>query len=138
MIQSFTGKYSFLSNFYRNPVILDGILYPSAEHAYMSHKSDDLLWKTDCQDFTVTPAEIKKLSRSVKLVDNWDNMRLEVMYNVLKAKFNCPVLAQKLKETGDQELIEGNTWNDTYWGVCNGIGHNHLGKLLMQVRSELK
>ena len=40
--------------------------------------------------------------------------------------------------TGDAELVEGNTWNDTYWGVCNGVGHNHLGKILMQVRQELQ
>ena len=39
---------------------------------------------------------------------------------------------------GEEYLEEGNTWHDTYWGVCNGKGKNKLGKILMQVREELK
>jgi predicted NAD-dependent protein-ADP-ribosyltransferase YbiA (DUF1768 family) len=42
-----------------------------------------------------------------------------------------------LKATGDEELVEGNWWNDTFWGVCNGVGENNLGKLLMKIRAEL-
>jgi predicted NAD-dependent protein-ADP-ribosyltransferase YbiA (DUF1768 family) len=43
-----------------------------------------------------------------------------------------------LLETGDAELIEGNDWGDTFWGVCGGKGNNFLGKLLMEVRKELR
>ena len=62
----------------------------------------------------------------------------DVMYNVVKAKFNIKYLKQMLINTGDAELIEGNSWNDTYWGVCSGRGQNKLGKILMRVREELK
>ena len=50
---------------------------------------------------------------------------------------SIPELRTKLADTEDEELIEGNTWNDTYWGVCRGVGENHLGKLLMEVREML-
>uniref|UniRef100_UPI00345E83CD NADAR domain-containing protein n=1 Tax=uncultured Duncaniella sp. TaxID=2768039 RepID=UPI00345E83CD len=49
-----------------------------------------------------------------------------------------PALAEKLIATGDAELVEGNYWHDTVWGVCDGVGENHLGKILMRVREELK
>ena len=47
-------------------------------------------------------------------------------------------LADWLLETGDEELVEGNTWSDTTWGVCNGVGENKLGRLLMIVRDMIK
>jgi len=48
-----------------------------------------------------------------------------------------PLLTRALIATGDTELIEGNDWEDTFWGVCNGMGENNLGKLLMKVRQSL-
>ena len=60
------------------------------------------------------------------------------MYEIVKDKFSRnPELRVKLLNTGDIELIEGNYWGDTFWGVCNGKGENHLGKILMRVRKEL-
>jgi hypothetical protein len=38
----------------------------------------------------------------------------------------------------DARLVEGNTWNDRYWGVCRGVGQNKLGHLLMKLREEYK
>ena len=64
--------------------------------------------------------------------------RLEVMLKLLRLKFADPALAGRLLATGDTELVEGNHWGDRYWGVSGGIGENHLGKLLMQVRLELR
>ena len=61
------------------------------------------------------------------------------MHDIVYAKFSQnPILRQKLINTQDMILIENNTWNDTFWGVCNGVGENHLGKILMEVREELK
>jgi hypothetical protein len=59
------------------------------------------------------------------------------MTEIIRLKFQNPGLKAKLLATGNQELIEGNTWGDCYWGVCEGNGQNHLGKILMQVREEL-
>jgi len=65
-------------------------------------------------------------------------VKVKLMFELVLEKFKQnPELKQKLLETGNQELIEGNTWNDTFWGVCNGQGQNWLGKILMLVRSEL-
>jgi len=56
----------------------------------------------------------------------------------VREKFKQEDLKQMLLDTGDQELVEGNTWNDTFWGVCRGEGQNNLGKILMKVRMELR
>ena len=66
------------------------------------------------------------------------DVKVKLMFDLVTEKFKQnPELKQKLLETGNQELIEGNTWNDTFWGVCNGQGQNWLGKILMLVRSEI-
>ena len=60
------------------------------------------------------------------------------MMSVVLAKFTMPLLAAQLIATGNHELVEGNDWYDFWWGVCNGKGENHLGKILMSVRRELQ
>lgn len=66
-------------------------------------------------------------------------MRDGVMLQLLRQKFlGDEELRRKLLRTGDAMLVEGNYWGDTYWGVCFGSGKNMLGKLLMQVREELR
>jgi ribA/ribD-fused uncharacterized protein len=138
MIDSFSGKYRFLSNFYSgNPVLLDGEWFPSAEHAFHAMKT------TNREDWLAirnagSPGEAKRLGRRVSLRPGWEDFRLQAMETVLRAKFSHRGLAQKLMDTGDEELVEGNAWGDTFWGVSGGIGHNHLGRLLMRLRSELK
>lgn len=59
------------------------------------------------------------------------------MEDLLRQKFSKTPLRRLLLATGEAELIEGNTWGDTYWGVCHGVGQNHLGCLLMKIRGEL-
>ena len=61
------------------------------------------------------------------------------MEEIIYEKFNQNLdLKAKLLETGNAELEEGNTWGDTCWGICNGIGKNMLGQILMRVRTQLK
>jgi predicted NAD-dependent protein-ADP-ribosyltransferase YbiA (DUF1768 family) len=70
---------------------------------------------------------------------DWREVREEVMEVGLRQKFRQnPELLQKLLDTGDAYLEEGNTWNDRYWGVCRGVGQNKLGHLLMKLREEYK
>lgn len=78
---------------------------------------------------------------TVKELQDWNSVKKYIlMKELLKKKFDNahPDLQQKLLATKDEELVEGNTWKDTCWGVCNGVGQNRLGKLLMEIRSELK
>ena len=135
----FRGRWYFLSNFYPVRVYFEGRWYQTAEHAYQAAKTT---CKTD-HDLVAgaaTPAIAKRMFRRLRLPQrqNWEEIKDEVMLEVLRAKFDTPSLAKQLLETGEQELIEYNPWHDTYWGVCDGVGENRLGKLLMQVRQELR
>ena len=64
----------------------------------------------------------------------WENKRVKIMIDLLLQKFRTPEMLSKLKETGEKELVEGNTWNDTLWGISNGKGRNILGIILMEIR----
>ena len=136
MIDKFAYKYSFLSNFYMIYVHYEGLTYVNAEAAFQAAK---LLNNEDRKRFTtMNPKMAKQEGRRVPLREDWEEIKDDVMYNVCKAKFENSELAEKLLATGDEELVEGNTWNDTYWGVCNGVGENKLGKILMRIRDELR
>ena len=133
-ILRFTDNYAFLSNFYEAPIIYNGVKYRNGESAYQAQKCPER-----SAEFTTTwGAAAKKLGKEVALRADWDEIKLPLMYEIVKAKFTQnPELAARLKSTGDAELIEGNYWHDTYWGVCSGKGENNLGKILMKVRDEL-
>lgn len=137
IICKFSGKYSFLSNFHLCDIIdLDypEIKYPSLENAYQASKTSD---KEERKKFTnITPGQSKRLGRKVKLREDWDSIRIQIMEQLLRQKFKQPLLKDKLLKTNGCKLIEGNNWNDYFWGICNGKGHNNLGKLLMQIRLE--
>jgi ribA/ribD-fused uncharacterized protein len=136
-IESFSGDYRFLSNFFRAtaPVILDGIEYSTVEHAYQAAKTTNLTFR---EKFKYgTPGDAKRLGKSVQLRSDWEQIKESIMLDLLRQKFIGTGLEKKLLETGDAVLIEGNWWKDTYWGVCDGVGQNRLGILLMQVRSEI-
>lgn len=134
-INSFRGDYRFLSNFEYSPVMFDNVQYPTIEHAYQAAKTDDFSERHVIHD-AQTPRAARKLGQLVKIRPDWDNVKADVMLGLLRQKFAIPHLAQLLDETGDAELIEGNTWGDVFWGVCDGVGKNWLGRLLMQVREE--
>jgi ribA/ribD-fused uncharacterized protein len=136
MISKFAGEYRFLSNFYPSVVLYDGFSYPTVEHAYQAAKTFD-----ENEQYSIrhakTAAEAKKLGKSLSLRSDWEEVKLSIMAKLLQQKFQDKELAAKLISTGDEELVEGNWWGDTYWGVCKSKGHNYLGKLLMQIRRQL-
>lgn len=136
-ISGFFGEYRWLSNFWEQPFTYQGITCMSMEHAFQAAKTRDQ------QEFlhvlsAANPSVAKGRGRRVTLREDWEDIKVDVMRKLLRAKFSVPDLAQKLLETGNAELIEENTWNDTFWGVCRGVGENQLGKLLMEIRNELK
>lgn len=137
-ITLFKDDNSFLSNFYPCEIVLDGVDYPSVEHAFQAAKTRDLNARMSIRALD-KPGQAKRYGRTVKLREGWDDMKLEVMESLVRQKFtNDWYLAERLLKTGDAELVEGNWWGDTYWGVCMGKGENHLGKILMRVREELR
>ena len=137
MIDRFDGEYFFLSNFSESPFRIDYILFHTMEHYFQANKEDN---QNDYLHiaYAPTPGEAKRLGRKIQLRPDWEKIKDSVMLTGLRKKFADPELRNLLLATGDEELIEGNYWGDTYWGVCNGVGQNKLGKLLMQVREEIK
>lgn len=117
-------------------VELDGIVYPSAEHAYVAHKTLDLEARHKVAKLS-TPALAKKAGRIIPLRPDWDRIKDDIMRRIVFAKFEQnPLLYRKLLDTGDSILVEGNEHGDRYWGQCPvGDGKNMLGKILMEVRS---
>lgn len=136
MITEFQGEYRFLSNFWPAVVELDGFKYPTVEHAYQAAKTLDVDVREAIRS-AATPGVAKRAGQSAEVRTDWESVKIEVMYALLKQKFQRPDLRKKLLNTRDYMLIEGNTWGDRFWGVCKGTGENNLGKLLMQVRREL-
>ena len=137
IIDSFHGEYAFLSTYYDSPIFYDGILYPTVEHAFQAAKTTVFIQRIIIAN-KKTPGQAKCAGRKVTLRDNWDDIKLYIMKELIILKFTNPKLKSALLNTKDAELIERNTWNDTYWGICNGIGENHLGKILMEVREMLR
>lgn len=117
--------------------MFEGMLYPSTEHAYQAAKSLDLAIRTEIQN-AKNARHAKQLGQTVKLREDWESVKLNVMLTLLREKFKDGFERDALLATDGADLIEGNTWGDTFWGVCEGKGSNHLGRLLMQVRKELK
>ncbi len=147
MIDSFTGRWFFFSNFY--PIIIDhqGIKYPSVEHYYVAMKIKDdqmidgrFIPFIDCREMLSKipkAADVKRIGRSLKIRKDWDVIKLSIMEWGVREKFKDEKLSEMLLSTIGEEIVEGNFWNDTFWGVCNGKGQNNLGKILMMIREEI-
>ena len=136
-ISLFSGRYAFLSNFYPSQIAFEGQFYPTVEHAFQAAKTLDFAERERISSLG-TPGLAKKAGRKLNLRPGWNDKRIEVMWHLLQLKFEIPFLRNELLNTFPQELIEGNTWNDTFWGVCDGKGENQLGVMLMEVRSHLR
>jgi ribA/ribD-fused uncharacterized protein len=137
MIGPFEGPFRFLSNFYPCEIAFAGLVYPSVEHAYQAAKTEDRAERRNIRD-TWSPGGARAVGRKVTLRPDWDEVKAAVMLQLLHTKFERGTsMAAKLLATDDEELVEVNTWGDTYWGVCDGEGENVLGRLLMEVRREL-
>lgn len=138
-IDAFRGEYRFLSNFYPAVVVLYDHSYPTVEHAYQAAKAALPVQRIPFRHPGVTPGDAKRLGRELPLRPDWDEaMSLAVMRNLVYQKFTRrPDLGAQLLATGDTELVEGNDWNDAFWGVCRGQGENWLGRILMETRTAL-
>ena len=137
-IKSFSGEYRFLSNFWYHPVVMGGMTFPTNEHAFQAAKTNSGMQRREVCN-AGTPSIAKLLGRSVMMRPDWEEIKLDVMYRINRQKFVYNTeLGNKLLATGDAELIEGNTWGDKFWGVCDGEGQNHLGKILMRVREDVR
>lgn len=134
MVDSFSGEYRWLSNFYPVTINYEGYVFRTVEHAYQALKCKfyhEFLEVKNCE----TPGQAKRSARQKVMRDDWDKVKVSVMFYLLQQKFSNPHLWSLLVATGDQPIVEGNQWGDTFWGVCRGKGENHLGKMIMAIRA---
>jgi hypothetical protein len=138
MIDKFDGtEFRFLSNFYASKVMLDDIEFPTVEHAFQAAKTLDIEERLTIKEAS-TPGVAKIMGRHVTLRADWEEIKISVMENLVRQKFQDAILRERLLSTGHQILVEGNTWHDTFWGVYNNVGANNLGKILMKIRAEIQ
>ena len=130
----FRNDFWFLSNMCEVPITYRGLTYKCVESAFQAQKCPDR-----AEEFVnLRGFEAKRLGKQVKLRQDWSTVKLHLMYKLLRIKFSIPEYRDKLLRTGDVEIVEDNTWRDTYWGRYKGEGENALGKLLMCIRHNIR
>lgn len=138
MVNMFRGEFSFLSNFHDVEIRYGSLKFKNVESAYQALKSKDYEVRKKFEN--LSGAEAKRLGRKVNLREDWNSIKDNVMEYLVRIKFKNVELRRKLLATGEQPLIEGNYWNDRYWGVDlkSGLGKNKLGEILMKIRKEIR
>lgn len=140
-ILRFTGEYDWLSNFYPAEFVWDRIVWPSSEHAYQAAKTTDRNIRLSISHLS-NAKEAKRIGKTIELRSDWNNVRIQVMKEIVREKFRQnPELMKKLVDTGVCHLEEGNNHHDCFWGVCppgSENGMNHLGQVLMELREEFR
>lgn len=141
MINSFRGYHAWLSNMYECDIEFMGHKFKSVENAYMfAKRPSDSDWLQKCLE--LSPGDIKKASRLIVVREDWENVKLSLMYELLKKKFTKEPFRTDLLNTRGENIVEGNRWNDTFWGVDiksnPNVGENWLGRLIMDIRTKLK
>lgn len=136
-IFNFIGDFAFMSNFFKCKVTYNGLTYATNENAYQAQKTLD---EDIRKEFTtMEPGNAKKRGRLLDLRPEWEDVKIDIMREIVKAKFDQhPDLAELLLNTGNRLIVEGNVWKDTFWGVSRGKGKNWLGRILMETRNELR
>lgn len=137
----FRNEFAFLSNFYHCQIIIlingNETVVNSVEHAYQALKTTDQKKRMEIA-LASTPANAKRLGKEVDVREGWDEHKVELMEKLVRRKFDDEFLALQLIATYPLDIVEENYWGDTFWGICKGIGKNHLGKILMKIRDELR
>jgi N-glycosidase YbiA len=123
--------------------MFSGIVYPHVEHAYQAAKTLDRDVRLEFASPTLESWEAKKMGNELKLRPDWEEIKLTVMEILVRQKFLNSEYLERLLLTGHWYIEEGNYWHDQFWGNCtckkhiHEPGDNHLGKILMQIRSEM-
>lgn len=143
----FRKEYTFLSNFAFVPkgIIYNNLTFKSVENAYQAAKCKS---ENEMKQFLdILPTDAKKLGKTVNIREDWDDVKVSVMRDLLKQKFAYPYFRQKLKDTNDRYICEDNSWHDNFWGICHcnkcaslpdDVKQNNLGKILMEIRESIR
>ena len=140
MIKEFQKENRWLSNFWLVDVEFDGHIFMSVENAYQFAKAESDKDKQTMLS-AYNPVDARRLGRRIKVREDWEDVKLIIMKSLVRQKFILNTdLRNKLISTGIEEIQEGNTWGDKFWGVDlhSGVGENRLGKIIMDIRKEIK
>lgn len=150
-IKGFEGKYECFSNFYIHDTLFVKLPYGKKDaKVYRSDNVETLFQASKCTNhkdiqsivYTATPGQAKRIGRRVKLREDWEEIKEDVMYELVKQKLNVvPEFKKLLSEIPYNTIIaEFNNWNDKEWGVCSKtlVGNNKLGEILMKLRVLVK
>lgn len=141
----FRNEYAFLSNLYPAPITIPIRLHPDKPTEYLQFSCVEAAFQglkdfSRIREFTkLNGAEAKKLGRNVHLRPDWQEVKVWYMERLIHIKFaQHPELQEKLLDIPKNvPIVEHNTWSDTFWGVCNNTGENHLGRILTEKRDKL-
>ena len=159
MIEQFKDDYRWLSNFWL-AIIIDrqGVVQPASEYVYQTEKTlkeSERIWISEARSC----GEAKRRGQQVTLRPDWNEIKVSRMMYVSLLKYEQHEdLRRKLVATDGHTLIEGNCWNDWFWGAipynpnaqgqsglplwegtdCAWAGYNWLGRILMMVRDMYK
>jgi ribA/ribD-fused uncharacterized protein len=157
--------YYEFSNFYKTNIEYNGKIYPSSEHLYQAMKfmkdpnnkksmeySDIIRQQSTANKAFILAGQktgggykwrldlnpIIKKYQDVKIRDDWEQNKVKIMKDILMIKFSDTKLKKLLLDTQNKIIIE-NSPRDDFWGIGKKKeGKNMLGKLLMEVRENLK
>lgn len=139
-IPYYETSYFCLHNFSAHAIELDGIVYPTAEHAFHAMKFDDTVLRKQIIACP-SPIEAFKLGKKLKphRRPDWDEIKVDTLAHIIRSKANQNIdVKEVLLSSGDEEIVEINP-NDDFWGSGkDGNGQNHTGKILMKIRDELR
>lgn len=135
-----SDEFGCFSNFAPYPVRMDGKVWPTSEHYFQAQKFEDAEHREQIRK-TKSPMIAARMGRDRKkpLRRDWESVKVGIMRDVVRGKFTQhDDIRQILLSTGDAKIVE-HTENDSYWGDGgDGSGKNMLGRILMEVREELK
>ena len=129
--------FEFLSNMRLYPILYQNVIFKASENVYQFLKLPEELKPEYINRFArMNPFTAKKITRKLPVKKDWNDIKLRVMFGVLKLKFyQHPYLIKKLIKI-EGPIVEYNYWKDTYWGYDINLkkGENNLGKLLLLLR----
>jgi N-glycosidase YbiA len=135
--------YGCFSNFSPHEIQMGGEIWPTSEHYYQAQKFTGTRDHHLCQQIqqASSPELAAAIGRNpIHVVrKDWHELKTAIMYKVVFTKFKSHADLKKLLLSTGEELIIENSPTDSYWGCGpDGLGQNQLGKVLMQIRQELR
>lgn len=139
MIHTLEGK---LDIFFPFEVNFGGVTFPSVGHAFESARSLEESWVRTCINPNSTKEILYRRHEELEIVPNWNQIKLKLMFDLITQKYSDKKLKAELLDTKGQNIEAGGEDASEFWGknwaVEPNTGENWLGRIIMEVRSNLR